>query len=177
MIERSVKIPEGVEVTIEGGVVRAKGPNGEVSKKLAYPGVEIRKEGDTVYVRSQKDRRIYKALVGTYAAHIGNLIKGVTKGFEYKMKAVHSHFPMTIKVSKDEVIVENFLGEKTPRKTKIIGNASVTVKGTDIIITGNNIEEVSQTAANIEQLTRIRNRDRRVFQDGIYIVEKNGVPI
>jgi large subunit ribosomal protein L6 len=177
MLEKSIKIPDGVGVTLEGNTVRVQGPKGVISRELTYPGIEISLENNTIKLRADKERRTQKALVGTFSSHINNMIKGVTQGFEYKMRAVYSHFPMSIKVSGDEIIVENFLGEKTPRKTKIVGDTSVKVKGKEIIITGCNIEDVGQTAANIEQLTKVKNRDRRVFQDGIYIVEKNGVPI
>jgi large subunit ribosomal protein L6 len=177
MIERRITIPEGVDITLEGEVVKAKGPNGEISRKLSYPGIRIRREGNQVVVEAEKDRRRQRAMTGTFASHINNLIKGVTEGFEYKMKVVHSHFPMSVKVSGREVIVENFLGEKTPRKTQIVGDCTVDVKGIDISIRGNNLEEVGQTAANIEQLTRVKRRDRRVFQDGIYLVERDGVEV
>jgi large subunit ribosomal protein L6 len=105
------------------------------------------------------------------------MIKGVTQGFTYKMKVVYSHFPITVKVQGREVIVENFLGEKVPRKTEIFGNCVVKVSGQDITVEGINKEEVGQTVARIEQLTRVKNRDPRVFQDGIYLVERDGVPV
>jgi len=175
MIEHIVEIPEGVEVKIDGDSVRGyhvsvKGNNGENSKELKYRGINIVKEDSTIKVFAE-DSKNYKAMVRTYASHINNLIIGVTQGFEYKMKVVHSHFPIKVRVEGREVVIENFLGEKYRRKSKIIGRVDVKISGSDIIITGIDKEECGQTAANLEQTTRIKNLDTRVFQDGIYIVK------
>jgi len=90
------------------------------------------------------------------------------------MKIVYAHFPMTVKAtqSQNKVIIENFLGERYPRTAKIIGHSQVEIQGDEVIITGINKEEVGQTMANIEQATKIKGRDPRVFQDGIYLVAK-----
>jgi large subunit ribosomal protein L6 len=100
------------------------------------------------------------------------MIQGVTEGFEYKMKTVYSHFPIKTTLQEKQIIIDNFLGEKYPRKANILGETTVEIKGDEIILTGADIEQVSQTAANIERATRIKKRDRRVFQDGIYITQK-----
>jgi large subunit ribosomal protein L6 len=97
---------------------------------------------------------------------------GVTKGYTYKLKVVFSHFPVTVKVDKDKVLIQNFLGERKPRVAKIVGNAQVKVEGQDITVTGIDIDEVSQTASNIELACRITGYDRKIFQDGIWIVSK-----
>jgi large subunit ribosomal protein L6 len=101
------------------------------------------------------------------------MMMGVTRGFEYKLKVAHSHFPITVKVDKDKrlVQVENFLGERTPRTAKIEGNVQVVVKGDDVIISGADRQAIGQTAANIERVCRIKDKDPRVFQDGIYLYE------
>jgi len=105
------------------------------------------------------------------------MIKSTTDGVVYKMKIVYSHFPMNVKVQGDKFVIDNFLGEKFPRKAAILKNVTVEVKGQDITLKGIDKDTVSQTAANIEQITRVINRDLRVFQDGIYITEKDGKPI
>ena len=112
-------------------------------------------------------------MVGTVCAHIRNMIKGVTKGFTYKLKIVYAHFPISVKVEGDKILIENFLGERAPRVAKIVGNTKVIVKKDDVILQGINIEEVGQTAANIEQATKIKNKDPRKFLDGIYVYEKH----
>jgi len=169
---REVKIPEGVKVEIDKGKVIVEGPKGRLERGLYHPRILIEKKDDKVEVKCEFARRKEKALVGTFAAHIRNMIKGVTEGFIYKMKVVYSHFPIKVNVKEKEVIIENFLGEKHPRKAKIFGNVKVSIKGDEIILEGINIEEVGQTAANIEDATKVKYRDVRVFQDGIYIVAK-----
>ena len=101
------------------------------------------------------------------------MITGVTKGFTYKMKIVFSHFPITVKIQNKAVVIENFTGEKRPRKLKILGDVKVKLETDDIIIQGAALEDVSQTAANIERGTRVTNKDPRVFLDGIYVYERN----
>ncbi len=113
-----------------------------------------------------------KALVGTFASHIQNMIDGVQGGFEYHMKMVYSHFPMKTTVKGDKFVIENFLGEKSPRYANIIGHTKVTVKGAEVVVSGVDLEMTSQTAANIERACKIKGFDPRVFQDGIYITEK-----
>ncbi len=177
MVEKKVPIPEGVEVSFDGGSVVVRGPKGEVRKTLEYPGIAIKKGNGEIVIETNNPKKRQWAILGTYESHTKNMIKGVKEGFEYKMKIIYSHFPMSVKVEQNGISVENYLGEKVPRKTRIVGNCEVKVKGTEITITGNNIEEVGQTAANIEQLTKVKNRDRRVFQDGIYLIEKDGVGV
>lgn len=172
-----VKIPEGVDVKIEGNPITgykltAKGPLGENTKFLKFRDVFIEKNGNEIRIYTPVVKAKYKAIVGTYTAHINNLLKGVKEGFEYKLKVFYAHFPVKLRVSGDEVIIENFLGETTPRKAKIVGRAKVEIKGQEITVKGLDIEECGQTAANLEMATKIRKKDRRVFQDGIYIVKK-----
>lgn len=176
-LKETIKLPGEVKVDIIGDIVQVEGPKGKVSRKLFYPGVSIMKEGNDIWIETAYPRKRQKAMLGTYVSHLKNMIKGVTEGFEYKLKRVYAHFPMSVKVAGDKVLIENFLGEKIPRKAQIEGNCEVTVRGDEVVITGTDIEEVSQTAANIEQATRVRRRDPRVFQDGIYVIEKNGVPV
>ncbi len=172
IVEREVEVPKEVKADVKEGVVTIEGPKGKLERKLYHPKISIEKKDDKIVVKCEFARRKEKALVGTFAAHIRNMIKGVTEGFVYKMKIVYSHFPMKVSVKGDEVIIENFLGEKHPRKAKIFGNVKVSIKGDEVIIEGINREEVGQTAANIEFATKIKDRDVRVFQDGIYIVSK-----
>jgi len=175
--ERVVEIPEGVEVDVEGNdvegyTITAKGPKGENTRKLKFRGIIIEKKDSKILVYSKEDKTRMKAMVGTFASHIRNLLKGVNEGFEYRLKVVYAHFPVKLRVEGDEVVIENFLGEKHPRRSKIVGRTQVRIEGSDIIVSGIDKEECGQTAANLEQTTRIKNLDTRIFQDGIYIVEK-----
>jgi large subunit ribosomal protein L6 len=174
MLKDEIEVPEKVHVTLDGGFVKVKGPQGEISKKLSHPRVKLEMKGKHVIVSSELPRKKEKALVGTYGAHIRNMFVGATIGFEYKMKIVYAHFPIKTAIKGDTFVIENFLGEKSPRKTKILGDTKVTIKGDQVLLNGPNVEDVGQTAANIERATKIKGFDPRVFQDGIYIIEKPG---
>jgi large subunit ribosomal protein L6 len=172
---KEVEIPEGVEVTIEGSKVTVRGPKGELSRDFSHAkGVIISfdQERRVVRVETYFANRRRKALVGTIAAHIRNMVLGVTNGFRYKLKIVYSHFPVTVKVQGDKVLIENFLGEKAPRVAKILPGATVKVEKDDVVVEGIDIEAVGQTAANIELATKVKDKDRRVFVDGIYIYQR-----
>jgi len=174
LLKDEIQIPEKVHVTIQDGVVTVKGPQGEVSKKLKHPKVKLEVKGKNVVVTSEFPRKAEKALVGTYGAHVRNMLRGVADGFEYKMKVVYAHFPVKTSVKGDTFVIDNFLGEKHPRKAKILGATKVDVKGDQVSLKGPNVEDVGQTAANIERATKIKGFDPRIFQDGIYIIEKPG---
>ncbi|MBE2899266.1 50S ribosomal protein L6 [Methanothermobacter thermautotrophicus] len=171
LIREEIPIPDGVDVTIDGGVT-VKGPKGELSRKFNHSEISMAVEDDKVVLEVKFPKKKDKAMIGTVRAHISNMITGVTEGFRYRMKIVYAHFPMSVKVAGDKVVIENFLGERHPRTARIVGDTKVQVKGDEVEITGINKEHVGQTMANIEQATRIKGRDPRVFQDGIYLVSK-----
>lgn len=171
-IKKIISIPEGVTVTLENNVLSASGPKGTNTRFVWYPGVNIEVNGSEVIVDSPSSRKKQKAMVGTLSSHINNMMKGAVDGFEYHMKVVYSHFPMQLKVEGKQFVISNFLGEKKSRVSKILGETTVKTSGDEVIVSGINKEDVGQTAANIEQKTKIKRFDPRVFQDGIYIVEK-----
>lgn len=171
-IKTIIDIPEGVTVTFQGQLLSVKGPKGKNERIFWYPGIKIEVTGSEIIVDSDVKKTTQKAMVGTFASHISNMVKGVTEGFEYRMKVVYSHFPMQLKVEGKKLMISNFLGEKKPRTAKILGETAVKATVDEVVVTGINKEDVGQTAANIEQTTRIKRFDPRVFQDGIYTVEK-----
>ncbi len=168
-------IPEGVQLSIDGRRVKATGPNGTLEEDFSHMPVQFALEKESVRVYTSWARKREVALVGTALAHVRNMMRGVSKGFTYKLKIVYAHFPVTIKVQEKEkrLSIENFTGEKTPRFAKIIGSAKVKVVNDEIHVQGNSLHEVSQTAANIQSATRIKDKDQRVFLDGIYVFEKS----
>ncbi len=170
--QRDAKIPEGVNVKVDGCNIEVSGPKGTLSKEIMSNDLIMKVEGGSFTVAGKTSRRKTKAMVGTVLAHFNNMVRGVTDGFTYKLKVVYSHFPMTVKVEGNTVRIDNFLGAKSPRFSKIIEGAKVQVKGQDVEVSGTDRELVSQTAANIEQATKITKFDSRVFQDGIYITSK-----
>jgi len=172
-IVKTVEIPEGVEGMLDGRLVTIKGEKGELTRDFSHAPIKIHLDGKTVTVQASWPRKKEAALVGTISSHIQNMIKGVTTGFTYKLKIVFSHFPITVKIIGKTLTIENFIGERNPRKAKIMGDTTVIIKGDDIIVQGINLEDVSQTAANIQNSTKIRNKDPRVFLDGIYVYEQH----
>jgi large subunit ribosomal protein L6 len=169
----TVEIPENVDAILDGRILTIKGEKGELTRDFSHAPIKINLEGKIITVQASWPRKKETALVGTVSSHIQNMIKGVTKGFTYKMKIVFSHFPITVKVVENQFTISNFTGERNPRIVKIMGNSNVTIKGDDVIIQVINLEDVSQTAANIQNSTKITNKDPRVFLDGIYVYEKH----
>ena len=174
MYEKEVEIPESVQVEIEGGTVKVSGAKGTLERSFkGLFGIKIDKIDKKIKVNAESGIRKSKAVVGSIIAHIKNMFHGVTEGYSAELKVIYSHFPATVKVGDGKVLIQNFLGEKTPRIAKIVGNdTKVEVKGAEIVVSGTDIEAVGQTAANMEQATKIREHDRKVFQDGIYITKK-----
>ncbi len=171
-IRTEIPIPSGVTVTMKGNLMSVKGPKGSNERYFWYPGIHILVDGSKVVVDTEVNKKSQRAMVGTFASHIDNLITGVTNGFEYRMKIVYSHFPMQVKVDGKKFTIGNFLGEKKPRTAKILGETKIKTSADEVLVSGINKEDVGQTAANIEQATKIKGFDPRTFQDGIYIVEK-----
>lgn len=170
---KSIKIPEGVEVKVEGRVVTVKGEKGILTRDFSHAPIYIGLNGNNVIVKANWPRKKEAALVGTVCSHIQNMITGATKGFTYKLKIVFSHFPISVRVREKTLAIENFTGERSPRIVKIVGDSKVIVKDEDVIVQGINIDDVSQTAANIETGTKVKVKDPRVFLDGIYIYERH----
>ena len=170
----TIDIPEDVEVNVNGNIVETKGVAGENKKELDTTNLILEKKGNQIIIGNKKATKREKKMMNTLAAHIRNMIKGVQKKFEYQLKICFSHFPMTVEVEGNQALIKNFLGEKIPRKLKIPEGVEVTV-GKDIIdISAVDKEVAGQAAANFEKATKVPMKDRRVFQDGIYIIDKAG---
>lgn len=172
-LSAKASVPEGVEATLQGTVLTMKGPKGVVSRDFSKVPVKVSVSGAEVTIGTLRARRTDRAILNTCLSHIDNMVKGVTQGFEYRLKVAFAHFPVTIKVKGSEVHIENFYGERSPRVAAIVGEQTkVTTEGDDVVVKGPSLEDVSQTAANIESATRVKERDVRVFLDGVYIYER-----
>jgi len=173
-INEQIAIPDGVTATYENENLTIKGEKGELARIFSYPKITVKINGNNIEIQSKNVRKREKALIGTYVAHMNNMIHGVTQGFEYKMKTVFSHFPIKTAVEGNKFVIQNFLGERAPRHAKILEGVTVEAKGDDVTVTGINKENVGQTVANIERATKVKKRDIRVFQDGVYRTSKGG---
>jgi len=169
---KEVAIPEGTEVRKEDNNIVVKGPKGELIRTLKHSKIKINVKGNLVSLKSEDDRRRSKGILGTFAAHVQNMVNGVTHGYEARLKVVYSHFPVRIKAENNESVVENFVGEKKPRIAKILPDTEVKIEKDDVIVTGVDKEKVGITASRIERIAKVTGFDRRVFSDGIYITEK-----
>jgi large subunit ribosomal protein L6 len=168
-----IVLPSEVSITKQENLITTKGSFGSVQKDFTKMPAIIDLQDNKITIKSRGNRKKDFALVNTLQSVINNMIKGSSQGFTYRLKIVFAHFPISIKIKGKDIVVENFFGERSPRTSKIIGNdTKVSVEGEDIIVKGPNIENVSQTAANLELATRIKNKDSRVFLDGVYIYSK-----
>ena len=168
-----IVLPSEVSITKQENLVTTKGSFGSVQKDFTKMPAIIDLQDNKITIKSRGNRKKDFALVNTLQSVINNMIKGSSQGFTYRLKIVFAHFPISIKIKGKDIVVENFFGERSPRTSKIIGNdTKVSVEGEDIIVKGPNIENVSQTAANLELATRIKNKDSRVILDGVYIYSK-----
>jgi len=172
LVKEEIEVPKGVTAELKDDKLTIKGAKAALRREFAHPLVKMTHEKGKIAVQSRMASRREKALVGTWAAHVRNMIRGVNEPFRYTMKAVYAHFPVKMSVKGSELVIENFLGEHHPRRASLLGETKVTVKGQELELVGISLEDVGQTAANIENATRIRNRDPRVFQDGIFITSK-----
>ena len=172
-IRKNIELTDDVKIEFNAktGELTVTGPLGTLKRRFNSPRIKIEQQKKNISVYCNLPRKKDNSLIGTWAAHMNNMVIGVTSGFEFKMKIVYSHFPIKTHVKDDELIIENFLGEKMPRKAKMFGETKVKVSGDQIVINGIDIEAAGQSVANIERATRIKNYDPRVFQDGIYLVE------
>ena len=172
MAQKIVEIPSDIKVRLNLPSIIVKGPLGEIERNFYFSAISITHRNNKIIIEAPWPDKKRSALVGTLKSHIENMIIGVLKGFTYKLKIVFAHFPISVKIQDREIIIENFGGERKSRIAFIRGDVKVSVDGDDLIVKGICIEDVSQTAANVEQVTRIKNKDPRIFLDGIYVFEK-----
>jgi large subunit ribosomal protein L6 len=171
---RTLDLPKGVTVSVHGRRLVAKGPLGSAERPFPSDVLDLAVQGPrvTLTLRLPPGRKASQALLGTWAAHVRNLGQGLTLGVEAKLKVVAAHFPMKVAVKGDELVIENFLGEKYPRTSHLLPGTKAQVEGDIVTLSGTDVEQVGQSAANIERTTKIRDYDPRVFQDGIYLTER-----
>jgi len=173
-IKEIIQIPENINVIFENNTLTVNGEKGTLTRIFSHPKINIKADGKNIELTCDSSRRKEKAFLGTFIAHIKNMIKGTSEGFEYQMKTVFSHFPIKTAVEGNEFVIQNFLGERSPRKAEILEGVNVEVKSENVTVSGIDKEKVGQTVANIERATAVKYRDIRVFQDGIYIIKKGG---
>jgi large subunit ribosomal protein L6 len=169
----TLEIPDGISVSLEDRIISVNGKLGTIKKDFTKLPAFLTIENNIVKIEPYGTRRKDFAISKTAQSIINNMIKGVQNGYKYRMKIVFAHFPITVKIKDGKVHVENFFGERKARISNIVGDSTkVAIEGDDIVITGPHLEHVSQTAANIELSTRVKNKDQRVFLDGVYVYSR-----
>ncbi len=170
--QTEVIIPEGVKISQNKNMLEFVGPLGKTFKSFRSIPVNIEIAENKVLLKTTTFRKRDYSILHTSRSIIRNICEGLVIGYTIKMKLVFAHFPITVKVDGKKILIENFQGERAPRITKIVGNTKVIPKGEDVILTGEVWTDITQTAANIELKTKVKNKDHRVFLDGIYVYEK-----
>jgi large subunit ribosomal protein L6 len=169
---KKIRLPKEVSISIQAGnKVTLSGPKGELKRTFKTYRVNLSNEGNVITLSGSPSNKQTGMFIETICAHLRNMTEGLVYGYEYKMKLIYSHFPMSIQVEKGVVNIKNFLGEKFPRKARIVGNTKVEAKGQEVIVSGINKDEVGQTASNLEQKSKVKGKDIRRYQDGVYLIE------
>ena len=169
-----IELKLGVTAKLDGSMLTVKGPKGQISRNFLHPRVQIAIDGNKIVLSAMKATKREKTMMGSFESHIANMVHGVGEPYLYKLKICSGHFPMTVSVSAQEVVIKNFLGESVPRRISLPPGVTVKVSGTEITVESADKEIAGQTAAKIENICRITGRDIRIFQDGCYIVQKAG---
>eukprot|EP00005_Dracoamoeba_jomungandri_P001163 CAMPEP_0174259892 /NCGR_PEP_ID=MMETSP0439-20130205/8658_1 /TAXON_ID=0 /ORGANISM="Stereomyxa ramosa, Strain Chinc5" /LENGTH=190 /DNA_ID=CAMNT_0015343969 /DNA_START=41 /DNA_END=613 /DNA_ORIENTATION=+ len=180
LAQQEVLIPDNVTVSVKARVISVTGPRGTLTRRFKHirGEIDVISRGKKQYFRVKIwfGKRKTAACVRTICSHVQNMITGVTKGFEYKMRFVYAHFPVNCNIPDDgsQIEIHNFLGEKFVRRVPMLDGVTVerSQNKDEIILTGNNVELVSQSAANIHQSTLVHDKDIRKFLDGVYVSEK-----
>ncbi|MCK5023718.1 MAG: 50S ribosomal protein L6 [Candidatus Aenigmarchaeota archaeon] len=172
MMKHEIEIPEGIEASVENNIFIVKGPKGELKRTFKDHNIVFKVESGKILLSSEINRKKTKAVLGTWCAHVRNMITGVNKGWKGELKIVYSHFPVKLKTDNNMLVIENFIGGRSPRTVPIPEDLKVEIKGTEIFVSGTDKERVGQLCASIEQVTKVKGFDRRIFQDGAYITKK-----
>lgn len=170
--EVSINVPEEIECSYSEGILECKSGDKSFSKQIKLLGTELKiHEGKIIFSCKKANKKNIKSIMSLFS-HVKNGFDGLKDGFVYKLEICHVHFPMNVKIEGSSLVISNFLGEKRARTAKLLQGVNVEVKGKDIIVSSHNIEKAGQTASNIEKATKVRAKDRRIFQDGIFITQK-----
>ena len=170
--QTEVIIPEGIKIIQNKNMLKFEGPLGKTFKSFRSIPVNIEINENKVLLKAIGSKKRDYSILHTSRSIIRNICEGLIEGYTIKMKVVFAHFPITVKVEGKKILIENFQGERAARTTKIVGNTKVIPKGEDVILTGEVLTDITQTAANIELKTKVKNKDHRVFLDGVYIYQK-----
>lgn len=175
--EIAVKIPHGIVCEYAHGNIICKKGNAELKKEIHVPKLSIKVENDEIKISLLSTNKRSRAVVDSIRAHVKNMFHGLNEKFIYELEICYVHFPMTVKVDDKKLVINNFLGEKVNRIAEILEGVDVKIQGQKMTVESADLEKAGQTAANIEKASRVSNKDRRIFQDGIFITKKPGADL
>merc|ERR1712216_538108 len=168
--QRELQIPEGVDVTLKARKIVVKGPRGTLQRDFTHlPRLDMHhdKENNKIVTTMFFSSKKRLACLRTVCSHMSNLFDGVTKGFRYKMRAVYAHFPLNVNIPAK--------GEKLTRTCNMLEGVKIArdemVKDC-LVLEGNDIDNVSKSAALIHMACLVKKKDIRKFLDGFYVSEK-----
>ena len=173
-ILKVIELPNGIVAYVSRNILQIKSQSGEVSREFKQRNIFIKVHDNNIIMESERSVKKDKKIIGSLAAHIRNMLNGVQQKHTYVLKICSGHFPMNVSVSNNKLLVKNFLGEKVPRTLSLKPGADIKIEGDLIYVTSTNKETAGQVSADIEQLTRRPGYDTRVFQDGVYLINKDG---
>lgn len=174
ILSEYIIIPEGINCNYAKDTFICKKDEKIIKHCMTLQGINVSIKSDKIELSTTRGTKNDFKIIRSALAHLGNVFKGLKEPFTYVLEACYVHFPMTLKKEGDYLIIINFLGECVPRQAKILPGVDINIKGTKIELSSIDKEAAGQTAANIERATFIAKRDRRVFQDGIFITRKPG---
>jgi len=149
LAKKPIVLPAKTELSVAGGVLRVKGPKGELSRGThRLIGIEVTPEG--IAVTKKADSLETRALVGTYASHIRNMVKGVNEGFSKKLLVEGVGYKWDVAGK----TLNLALGFSHPVKVEIPAGLEVKAEKGSLTITGTDKEVVGQFAANIRALKK-----------------------
>lgn len=176
-LKEELEVPGGIEARLEQGIFIIKGQGGEIRKRLYNPRIVSRIIGNKIVFEAKKATQREKKLIKSYLAHLKNMFQGINQPHLYKLKICSGHFPMSVSMKGNVLEVKNFVGETVPRTLAIPEGVNVKVEGQQIVAEGIDKEATGRVASLIEKLTKRPGFDKRIFQDGIFIIEKDGKPV
>ena len=134
--------------------------------------LKFTKENNQILIERKDANKNDKKKINSLVSHIESYLKGLGKEYEYKLQICSIHFPITAKIEKGNLVIKNFFGERKDRVLTLNPRSNVKIENDIITVTSPNKDLAGQQAAMIETLTKVTKKDRRVFQDGIWIIKK-----
>lgn len=169
---KKIDVPEGIEVETKGRTIVVRKGDDELTFDSRIEGLKIIKENNQLVIERKDANKNDKKRINSLVSHIESYLKGLDKKFEYKLQICSVHFPMTAKIEKGSLVIKNFFGERKDRILTLNPKVNVKIDNDIITVSSSSKALAGQQAARIEGLTRVTEKDKRVFQDGIWIIKK-----